>query len=56
MRGHLGQYVIVIPEDEIIIVRLGHSNLPNKEGTAHSQDFYTILEETYKMILKKEAK
>ena len=24
MRGHLGQYVIVIPEDNLIVVRLGH--------------------------------
>ena len=24
MRGHLGQYVIVFPEDDVVIVRLGH--------------------------------
>ena len=24
MRGHLGQFIIVIPEDDLIIVRLGH--------------------------------
>jgi CubicO group peptidase (beta-lactamase class C family) len=27
MRGHLGQYVIVEPEDNIIIVRLGPSKI-----------------------------
>lgn len=26
MRGHLGQYVLVEPNDNIIIVRLGHQN------------------------------
>lgn len=53
MRGHLGQYVIVVPQDNLIIVRLGHSNLSNKTGTAHSQDFYTYLDEAYKMLDKK---
>ena len=53
MRGHLGQYVIVVPQDDLIIVRLGHSNLSNKTGTAHSQDFYAYLDEAYKMLDKK---
>jgi len=35
MRGHLGQYVIVQPEDNIIIIRLGHQKSP--DGT---QPFY----------------
>ena len=50
MRGHLGQYVIVIPEDDIIIVRLGHQNAPTTNGTPHSDDFYVDIDETYKML------
>ena len=50
MRGHLGQFVIVIPEDQLIIVRLGHlKGLQTKED-AHSNDLYTYVEETYKML------
>jgi CubicO group peptidase (beta-lactamase class C family) len=50
MRGHLGQYVIVIPEDDLIIVRLGHQNAPTTNGTPHSDDFYVYIDETYKML------
>ena len=50
MRGVLGQYVIIIPEDKIIIVRLGKrlDLIPN--GTPHHNDFYTYIDETYKML------
>jgi len=50
MRGHLGQYVIVIPEDDLIIVRLGHQNAATTNGTAHSDDFYVYIDETFKML------
>ena len=50
MRGHLGQYVIVIPEDNLIIVRLGHQNAPTTNGTPHSDDFYVYIDEAYKML------
>jgi CubicO group peptidase (beta-lactamase class C family) len=50
MRGHLGQYVIVIPEDELIIIRLGHQNAPTTNGTPHSDDFYVYIDEAYKML------
>lgn len=50
MRGHLGQYVIVIPEDDVIIVRLGHQNAPTTNGTPHSDDFYVYIDEAYKML------
>lgn len=53
MRGHLGQYVIVIPEDDLIIVRLGHQNAPTTNGTPHSDDFYVYIDEAYKMIESK---
>lgn len=52
MRGHLGQYVIVIPEDDLIIVRLGHKNAPSTNGTPHSDDFYLFIDQTYKMLGK----
>lgn len=49
MRGILAQYVITIPEDNVIIVRLGHQWGAN-DGTPFSTDFYTYIEETYKML------
>ncbi|MAX81907.1 MAG: serine hydrolase [Crocinitomicaceae bacterium] len=38
MRGILGQYVIVIPEQNMIVVRLGHKR--EKAGDEHPLDFY----------------
>ncbi len=49
MRGILGQYVIVIPEDDLIIVRLGH-NRGTKTDLPFSSDFYVFVEEVYKML------
>jgi CubicO group peptidase (beta-lactamase class C family) len=53
MRGHLGQYVIVIPEDELIIVRLGNRPIRSTAGSPHSDDFFMYIDETYKMLAKK---
>lgn len=50
MRGHLGQYVIVIPEDELIIVRLGNQIKKQSKTSPHSDDFFTYIDETYKML------
>lgn len=50
MRGILGQYVIVIPEDDLIIVRLGEEKYPKKEDAEHSEDFYVYIDEAYKML------
>ncbi len=48
-RGDLGQISIVIPEDDLIIVRLG--NLISKENTeSQSKDFYTYIDEAYNII------
>lgn len=49
MRGHLGQYVIVIPEDDLIITRLGHRSNP-VVGDDHSRDFYIYIEEAFKIL------
>ena len=51
MRGHLGQFVIVIPQDDVIIVRLGHRvKFSNPKIDPHSADFYTYIEEAYAMM------
>ncbi len=49
MRGILGQYVITIPEDDLIIVRLGH-NRGKKTENPFSHDFYVYIEEAYAML------
>lgn len=50
MRGHLGQYVIVEPNDNIIIVRLGHSKGPGDAIATFTPDIITYMEEAYKML------
>lgn len=50
MRGHLGQFVIVIPQDNIIIVRLGHIKGLQTMEDPHSNDFYVYIDEAYKMM------
>lgn len=50
MRGHLGQYVIVEPEDNVIIVRLGHSKGPGDAVASFTPDISTYIEEAYKML------
>jgi CubicO group peptidase (beta-lactamase class C family) len=52
MRGHLGQYVIVEPNDNIIIVRLGHSKGSNVEIASFTSDITTYINEAYKMLEK----
>jgi CubicO group peptidase (beta-lactamase class C family) len=53
MRGHLGQFVIVLPEDDVIIVRLGHLKGKQTQTDPHSNDLYVYIEEAIKMIKKK---
>jgi len=52
MRGHLGQYVIVEPNDNIIIVRLGHSKGSKKEIASFTSDITTYINEAYNMLEK----
>lgn len=50
MRGHLGQFVIVIPKDDLIIVRLGHIKGLQTKKDPHSNDLYIYIDQTYKML------
>lgn len=49
MDGHLGQYVIVIPEDDLIIVRLGHG-IDGKPRTEPSSAFNNFIDQAYVML------
>ena len=49
MRGILGQYVITIPEDDLIVVRLGHHRSPNVVNS-FPEDFYIYIDEAYEML------
>lgn len=40
MRGILGQYVIVVPDMKLIIVRLGHKRSTDANGKANDYPFY----------------
>lgn len=46
-RGILGQYIITIPERNMVIVRLGHKRLSNR-GDFHPEDMHVIVEEVMK--------
>ena len=48
MRGILGQYVIVIPDMQMIIVRLGHKRSNNPDGKPNDYKFYA--EQVIKMF------
>ena len=52
LRGHLGQFVIIIPQDDVIIVRLGHKKGLQTAADPHSNDFYVYIDEAYKMMGK----
>ena len=47
-RGILGQYIIVIPEYNTVVVRLGHVRLGS--DMHHSIDFRLIVEEVLKQL------
>jgi len=50
MRGHLGQYVIVQPDDNVIIVRLGHRKSPDNNAHTFSNDISLYIDEAYNML------
>jgi len=52
MRGHLGQFVMVIPKDNLIVVRLGHTQgKRGEDGFPKELDVY--LDEAYRMANEK---
>ncbi|MCB0461685.1 MAG: serine hydrolase [Flavobacteriaceae bacterium] len=53
MRGHLGQYVIVQPEDNVIIVRLGHQKSSDEGEPTFTKDISVYIDEAYKMLNSK---
>ena len=51
MQGHLGQYVIVEPDDNVIIVRLGRLSAKKEIGNdPFRSDIYGYIDEAYKMM------
>lgn len=50
MRGHLGQFVIVSPKDNVIIVRLGHLKGIQTDEDPHSNDLYFYIDQAYAML------
>lgn len=56
MRGHLGQFIIVIPEDKLIIARLGHLKGVQTSYDPHSEDLYIYVEEAYEMLKQRKYK
>ena len=50
MRGHLGQYVIVEPNDNIMIIRLGHQDSDDEGDSKFTSDIDIYIEEAYQML------
>lgn len=55
MNGHLGQYVLVLPEKNTIIVRLGHRKGKRIKDSSYSEDYYLYIDQALEMLkLRKE--
>ena len=52
MRGLNGQYVVVIPKYDLIMVRLGHKRDIIDEERPHPRDLYVYVEEVLKAVKK----
>ena len=50
MRGHLGQYVIVFPDDDVVIVRLGHRGMPDLPNSDTPADLPLFVREAFQML------
>ena len=57
MRGHLGQYILVVPDEDMIVVRLGHlkdkekaTNSKSSVGDPFTKDIYVYLNAGLEMI------
>ena len=55
-RGILGQYVIVLPQEDVIIVRLGKKGGKVPDEEEHPDDFYFYLEEVLNMLSRNDQK
>lgn len=51
MRGHLGQYVMVVPQDNLMVVRLGHSRGALGEN-GFPAEIDTYMNEAYRIVNK----
>lgn len=54
-RGILGQYIIVIPEEDLVLVRLGHQRDESSDGL-HPDDFYKYVDLALEMYGKNPGK
>ena len=50
MRGHLGQYVIVLPAYDLIVVRLGHRSMPDLPDSDTPADLPLFVREAVQML------
>ena len=50
LRGHQGQYVIVIPEEDVIIVRLGKRKSRGSDLNNHPSDFNLYISESLNIL------
>jgi len=50
LRGHQGQYVIVIPKEDVIIVRLGKRKSRGSDLNNHSSDFNLYINESLNIL------
>jgi len=48
-RGHLGQYVIVFPELDLIVVRLGELKGNRSAGNPYTEDIYIYMDAALEM-------
>ena len=55
-RGILGQYGIVLPQEDVIIVRLGKKGGKVPDEEEHPDDFYFYLEEVLNMLSRNDQK